>query len=195
MKSHEFSRRALNLSLAIYRVTAKLSEGDVLTGQVRALSNEIAGDLATGELAAVDKKIERLRVYFKIAQAQNWIAPINWSTLDFEYYKLSREVLLGLAAGEERADKKEKPSITSHNIKQTEKIVEAEPSRSNRLSSRQEKVLRVIQDKGSAKMSDLLPLLKNIASERTLRNDLQELVNKKVIRKEGFKKSAKYLKV
>jgi len=193
-KSHEFSRRALSLSLAIYRVTARIPEGEVLAGQARELSNEIAGDLATGELVAVDKKIARLQIYLKIAQAQNWVAPINWSTLDFEYYKLKHEVSFALS-DKEVVEKLEAPDIVSHNTKRRGKPAIVHGSQPDQLSDRQKKVLQIIQDKGSAKMSDLLPLLKNVASERTLRNDLQNLVNGGLIKKQGLKKSVRYFRV
>jgi len=185
----DISRRALGLSLAIYRVTDKFPAGEILIWQLRRTSNEIVAEIIEGDFDCVRKKIEIILSYFKIAQAQNWVRPINWSILDFEYCKLKQEIVLALIVKEEAGEKESASGIVSHNIERKKKSAKTQKGP---LSSRQDRILEIIQNKGSVKMSDLLPLLKSVASERTLRNDLLDLVSKKLVKKEGFKKSARY---
>ena len=207
MKSREFSRRALNLSLAVYRVTAKFPQGEVLARQMRELGNQIAGDLAQGSFADIEKKINCLRIYFQVAKAQNWVKPINWSILDFEYYKLQKEVIFELAEGDNRgltrmentADKcgeQDGNNIMSHNIKASKKSVGQKlfalaQARSN---LRQSKILASLDKNSSLKMSDLIPLFKDDTSERTLRNELQDMIQAGLIKKNGVNKFTEYYK-
>ena len=221
MKNQELPRRALDLSLAIYRITAKLPVGEVLVGQLRGLGNEIAatlssavaelssaGDLTAENFVDIQNKINRLKIYLAIAKAQNWVKAINWSILDFEYYKLQQEVLFELAKEgdssrvltqkQEAVDKcesQESNSITSHNIEALKKPASLRPVSlaPSGLSSRQSEILDLLNKKGSLKMSALIPLFKDEASDRTLRNDLKFLLGKKLIKKEGFNKTAVYL--
>lgn len=202
-KSHDFSRRALNLSLAIYRITAKFAQGEVLAGQMRELGNQIAGDLAEGDLASVEKKIERLKIYFAIAKAQNWVKPINWSVLDFEYYKLQQEVIfelnnrgttrIGNIAGLRGEEKEE--IIMSHNIRRGRKLSSSDASPvSGNSSPRQTKILAALNGNSSLKMSDLIPLFKDDISERTLRNELQAMIKDGLVKKNGEKRHTEYRK-
>jgi len=194
--SHDFSRRALDLSLAVYRITGRFPNGETLVGQLRELGSEIAGDLATGEIANLDKKINRLRAYFKIAQAQNWVARINWQILDLEYYKLEQEVLLEQKKSG-AAEKETAISITSHNVRAENKPVSRRaPVSASRAqgNSRQNKIMAALDKKEPLKMSNLIPLFKDDISERTLRNELQAMVKNGLLRKSGLNKATVYYK-
>lgn len=212
MNNQELPRRALDLSLAIYRVTGRFPAGEVLVGQMRELGNKVAAALsaanvelsATGETERIKKYISRLRAYFQIAKAQNWVRPVNWSILDFEYYKLQQEVFLGsggrgLTRKGDNTDlrgKEQDVGIMSHNIREPEKKPKR-PARqaSDNLPLRQDRILKVVQNKGLVKMSDLVPLFKNDVSERTLRNELKDMVESGLIKKRGANKSTEYSKV
>ena len=210
---HELPRRALDLSWAIYRVTAQFPNGEALIGQMRQLSGEIAAELSlatvelssTGDMGDIKKDINRLRIYFAIAKEQNWVKPINWSILDFEYYKLQQEAdfeYRGLtrtgSIADLRGDGKDEPtereiSFTSHNIREVKmKAKQSKDEDDGRLLARQEKLLKTIQNSGLIKMSGLVPLLRDVASERTIRNDLRELLGRNLIKKDGSNKGAKY---
>lgn len=211
MNNQELPRRALDLSLAIYRVTAKFPPGEVLVGQMRGLGNEIAAALgaaniepgSTGEPERLKKDIERLRVYFRIAKEQNWVREMNWSVLDFEYYRLEQEIVFGcresarMGSMANRHEGGEENNITSHNIKAREKRPEKPLHRrsSDDLPLRQDRILKVVQNKGAVKMADLVPLFKDDISERTLRNELQELVRGGLIKKRGANKSTEYFRL
>lgn len=202
-KSHDFSRRALNLSLAIYRVTARFAQGEVLAGQMRESGNQIAGDLAEGNFAAAEKKIERLKIYFAIAKEQNWVKPINWSVLDFEYYKLQQEVIfelksrglpmMGKAADLRGENEGNEEGIVSHNIRRVKKTSPKEISTATENSNlRQTKILAALDGNSSLKMSDLAPLFKDDVSERTLRNELANMIKSGLLKKSGVNKFTEY---
>lgn len=201
MNNQELPRRALDLSLAIYRVTARFPQGEVLVGQMRELGNEIAGDIAAENFLAAQNKIGRLKIYFAVAKAQNWVRPINWSILDFEYHRLRQEAIFELGdhgsarmGNEAKALEEERPvSITSHNIgavqKRAKKPIRQEAAS---LPLRQDRILKIVQNKGAVKMSDLVPLFKDEISERTLRNELQAMVAGGLIKKSGVNKTTEY---
>lgn len=207
LESRDISRRALSLSLAIYRVTANFPNGEILTRQLRLLANQIAGDITADDLIGIEKKVNRLLAYFKVAKAQNWVKPINWSILDFEYYKLQREVVFELAEGDNRgltrmentADKRREQddnNIMSHNIKKAVRPAGRKPAQSPHanVNPRKSKILAVLNKKESLKMSDLIPLFKDEISERTLRNELQNMVESGLIKKNGVNKFTEYYK-
>jgi len=199
------------LSLAVYRVTASFPIGEVLTRQLRLLANQVAaelslvddalnvaGDIAVSDLIGIEKKINYLRVYFKIASRQNWVRVINWTVLNFEYSKLRQEInLIGKnqkrkEAIVEEGKEAEGISLMSHNIKKEEKAKREPSSKIAGLTERQKRILTEISKRQFIKSSDLTPLFKNV-SERTLRNDLIFLLEKKLIKREGFNKTTTYL--
>ncbi len=192
-ESQKVTRRALNLSLAIYRITDKLPAGEFMAGRLRQLSGDVAGDLVVGSFGEAENKINRLLVCFQIAQEQKWIRPLNWWVLGSEYRILKQEIFLQRLEqkGRQEIAAKENPSITSHNIKREKKMAEADLD-DQEVSDRQNRILQEIKKKRVLKISYLIPLFKSQASERTLRNDLQFLIKKGLVGKRGDKKSAAY---
>lgn len=180
--------------MAIYRITAKFPNGEVLIGQMRQLGNQIAGDLAENNFSNIEKKINRLKVYFAIAKTQGWVKPINWSILEKEYCKLKAEASFELRAGE--TEEEEESIIVSHNIKGTRKrtYLKSAVSSQERLNYRQSKILVALDKKNGLKMSELVPLFNDEISERTLRNELQDMVRGGLIKKNGSKRFTEYLK-
>lgn len=194
-KSHEILRRALDLSLAIYRLTERLPKGEILVWQLKRLGNDAIGDLVEGNLDNCQKKISLLLIYFEIGQAQNWVREINWLVLRNEYQKLSSQIieLAGESKKEpqpiEKEGKAETIDIASHNIKKQE-IKTARPSKI--FNTRQEMIIERMKTVSFLKMSELSSLFKDLASERTLRNDLQILLKNGVLNKSGTNKTTQY---
>jgi predicted HTH transcriptional regulator len=60
------------------------------------------------------------------------------------------------------------------------------------LSERQMRVVEFVSDQGSALMKDLKKILPMV-SEDTILRDLKDLLEKKIIKKEGATKAAKYV--
>lgn len=199
-ESQDILQKALDLALAVYRLTNQIPKNEVMIGQLRKLSNELIGDLMMDNFVKYRKKVELLIVYFKISQAQNWVREVNWLILENEYKKLSLEVILFEKTDQEaqiiNREKKrgflrpEQATIRSHNTIINDKI--AQLASENQLSGRQQKILEEIKIKESIKMSDLIPLFKNIASERTIRNDLQILLKRGLINRTGTHKTTVY---
>lgn len=191
-------RRAFDLSLAIYRVTALFPAGEVLARQMRELGNEIAAECAAGNCDAdLQKKIEKILLYFEIAREQSWVRSMNWTALSFEYRMLRQEVDFFIGQGSRQetvVDNIGKTThksvkIMSHNIEDQKKRVVNRPSK---ISEHQEKILVKLRDKKALRMSEIIPLFKYQVSERTLRTALQDLVNQGVVKKNGSRKSTIY---
>jgi hypothetical protein len=199
-ESQDILQKALDLALAVYRLTNQLPKNEVMIGQLRKLSNELIGDLMMDNFVKYRKRTELLMMYFKISRDQNWVRDVNWQILEKEYQKLSRRVILFEKAGEEAQTINEKKKrvflrsvqvpIRSHNTNTDEQI--GRLVRENRLSARQQKILEEMKISESIKMSDLIPLFKNTASERTIRNDLQILLKRGLIDKTGTHKTTVY---
>jgi len=199
-ENQEILQRTLNLTLAVYRLTERFPEKESLTWQLRRVSNGIIGDLASDNISDANKKIELLLIYFKIGRAQQWVREINWLILENEYRRLLQEII-GLIQMGERSKKlelkrelgeiQEKPNQMSHNIEKPPDI-KTRPTQTGRLSTRQQKIITELKNKGSIKMADLIPLFENQASERTIRNDLQDLLEQRLIGKTGSHKSTTY---
>lgn len=188
-------RRAFDLSLAVYRVTALLPPSEALVGQLREAGNEIAGEAAAGNWAVLLSKLDKILIFFEIAREQQWIRAINWTALSFEYRLLKREIGQLESVKEQEGVAADRPTktkgeskIMSYNIRKQKK------SPALKLSPRQKMILSEIEQKKSIKMSDLFPLLKNDASERTLRNELHKMIKFGLIKKKGDRKTACYLK-
>ena len=198
MLAEDISRRALNLSLAIYRLSGRLPKGEALVGQLRKIGNEVVGDLVVGDFVPAQKKIKVLLFYFKIGQAQNWVRAINWQILNKTYRKLYLEIsILKQAerheAGSERGErqKQERVAIMSHNIREPKKEKNTSPAQ-NDVLSRHQKILTAVKAGSPARMSDLSVLFQNVVSARTLRNDLVFLIKQGLINKKGTNKYAVY---
>ena len=199
-ESQDILQKALDLALAVYRLTNQLPKNEVMIGQLRKLSNELIGDLMMDNFVKYRKRTELLMMYFKISRDQNWVRDVNWQILEKEYQKLNRKIGLLEKAGKEtqyiNGNKKEsllrsgQAPIKSHNAVMNDKI--AQLASENQLSSRQHMILGEMKIKDSIKMSDLIPLFKNTASERTIRNDLQILLKRGLIDKTGTHKTTVY---
>jgi len=189
----EVLRRAIDLDLAIYRLTEKLSKDEILVSQLRKIGNELVGDLILHNFLEAQKKIEILLVYFEVAAAQKWVKEINWLILEKEYQKLRQTIDYLIQEGErvqKMVTSRQTDNIVSHNIYKGGKKIR--DTGIFNLPERQKKILTLIQSQQGVKMSDLIPLFKTEASERTLRNDLQILLDKNLIIRSGKRKSAIY---
>ncbi|MFH1226151.1 MAG: hypothetical protein V1684_02630 [bacterium] len=191
-------RRAIDLVLAIYRLTEHLPKDEILARQLRKEGNELVGDLTMENFFKSPKRIEALLNYFEIGRAQMWVKEINWQILDDECRRIKQLISFLPEVGDreggekiERVQKKE--DIVSHNIRERN-IITKKVFHPLGLSLRQSKLLGEIELRKSIKMSDLIPLFKDQASERTLRNDLRFLIKKRLINKAGDRKSSLYFR-
>jgi Fic family protein len=180
-----FKRRAFELCLAVYRVTSLFPKGEVMRGQTRQCSSRIVVLLAAGKIRDTILKAEEIKIYLEIAKNQKWLAPINFDLLQ-SAYSLLADALPHQGIGSEEMGEKiiATPLPGEKKEKETEFIFdEAE--------HRQEKIIEYFNKNKEAKVTDLLAILGKI-SERTIRNDLAVLIDRKLIKKAGNTRNAKY---
>ena len=160
---------------------------------------------------SIVKDIDRMAAFLEIAQSQNGerIKPVNFEILINEYQKLRNEMFSQAPAmvrpirdfqsrnveeggnqinGVERPEKRTVVQFKKPYFRKLAKKTVAKRD----LSPRQKKLLDAIKKNGEARMSDFLGVFKNEVTERTLRNDLRDLVGVGAIRTEGEFKTRKY---
>lgn len=181
-----FRRRAFELCLAIYRVTNLFPPEETLKDQLRQTAVRIIVLLANSQIRDTILKVEEMKIYLAIAKAQNWLAPINFDLLASAYSLLSDTL--------KKSQVVEKEPVAEEKIFATPRI-KKEPSglvTGSEMEKRQKLILEYINKNGQAKVSDLLTILNNV-TERTIRNDLRELINRNLVKKIGSRKDARYL--
>lgn len=167
-------KKALQLVLAVYRVTALFPEGEVLIGQMRQTANQVLAELVFKHQRKSVKEIKLLLRYFQIAQAQNWTKPINFAILTREYQKLSEEIK------QKRFFKKSSPL--------------AKEKRKIRINDRQKKILEYVQNLPEFQAGDLLKRFSGL-SRRTLNRELEELCVLGFLKKIGSGRGIFYKKI
>ena len=176
----------MNFSLAVYRVCKKLPESEPMAGQLKKTANELVGDLVMEEWKEAQKRAGCLIAYFEISRNQDWINPVNWEILKKESFSLKEQIGFFEANKKSRKIKKEGTGIVSHNAETRKKY-------KKEISSRQKEILSFLESKRAVKFSDFTPLFKDQISERTLRADLQDLLNRNLINREGINKNSVYI--
>lgn len=200
-----FRRRAFELCLAIYRVTKLFPAGEVLTKQLREVSSEIVASLATERIRDTILKVETIKIYLAIAKAQNWLRPINFDLLKTAYCLLSDGLNQYRAEEPSKSEKGETrkkiiatslppnpalPELSSA----SPKIKKESPEQKilSELDQRHKIIIDYLNKNQQARVSDLVNFIGDIG-ERTIRNDLVNLINKNLIKKVGSRKNAKYI--
>jgi hypothetical protein len=156
--------RALQLALAIYRLTELFPEGEVLIGQMRQVANQVLAELVLGQQEEAVRQIKVLLSYFQIAQAQKWTKQINFVILTREYKELLNKIDLT------------KKQVSSGQIQ--------ERAKRERLNQRQEKIFEYIKKNNSVKIKELSILFPQL-TPRTIRNDLNDMVRRGILFRQG----------
>ena len=167
---------------------------------------------------SIVRDIDRLTAFLEIARAQNGekIRPINFDILIREYQKLQKEMFSQTAAlrpvEEFQPDGVgEVASRICEQVYETPKIEKRIPEKiptpvkktyshkptsklivKKELSLRQKKLLDAIKKNREARMSDFFRIFKNEVTERTLRNDLKDLVGAGIVGMKGEFKTRRY---
>lgn len=111
--------------------------------------------------------IEILKTYLKLGNAQGWIDNINFLIVCQEYDNIKTKIVKALCLTAENHII-DIPPKTGENEKQT-KIKEI------KLSERQKKIIKILEEKGKAQVSDFKTVLTDV-TKRTIRRDLDELL-------------------
>jgi len=165
------NKKALELSLAVYRVTKLFPEGEVLVGLMRQVANQVLASLISGQKRQVKEQVEILLSYFQIAGKQNWTKQVNFVILTKEYRALLNKL--------EQAEPSQKKDILK--IKQ-----------SKELSQRQKKIVEHIKQKGSVKLKDISVLFPKL-SLRTIRRELNRMTQQEILSQQGVGRGSFYI--
>ncbi len=208
----EIQRRVFELTLAVYRVTDFFPQGEVLRKHLREKANDIFGGMSeygfSGDLgreaAVVIAKIQAIKGYFGIARSMRFVKPINITILEREYDFLAdffgRELERPKEGREEppqtkvessqltHADAEELPTWQEFSQKEEHNGLS---SISGDISDRQKTILEHLKQVEHAKISDLYTFFSGLSS-KTVQRDLQDLVTKNFLKKEGEKRWTVY---
>jgi len=167
------NKKALELSLAVYRVTKLFPEGEVLIGLMRQTANQVLAKVISGQLKQVREQIEILLSYFQIASKQNWTKQVNFVILAKEYQVLLNELeQVRLAESSQKSD--------FSKIKQFKG-----------LNQRQKKIIEYIKQKGSVKLKDISVLFPKL-SPRTVRKELNIMAQQGILFQQGIGRGSFY---
>ena len=160
-------KKAIDLSLAVYRITKLFPEKEALIFQMRETANEILKQITLKEDKKAVKIIEVLLNYFKIAKSQKWTKDVNFVILEREYNK----VLESLNKSKRKGNK--------DNFK-NKVIFRDDNQKDLKINHRQKEIINYLEKNKIAKGSDIIGLFSGI-SGRTTRNDLKDLVEKNLL--------------
>lgn len=167
------------------------------------------------EAALILAKIQSIQTYVHVVSSLGFVRPINLVVLEREYQALSdffRQDLESLAHAPVARETPKKDETarqdvrefvsdnTARNIEQN-RIPESAPKRpvpksvesvSTALNNRQETIVDYVKKSQRAKISDLQSFFPTI-STKTVQRDLQDLVVKNILKKEGEKRWTVYM--
>ena len=190
----------VRLAFATHRVADALPQGEQIVQEIREAANTILADLillTDKEAVRAEKKrdllfelerqIDILLVYLGRAKKEGWVNPENFSLLEVEYGKIREllaifeDVSLGEVEQRPQAAKAREP-------KEPPKIEKSEenPETEDRtlLTQRQKRIIEFLRVKENAQVWELQKVLPEV-TKRTLRRDLDELLQKKLVERKG----------
>lgn len=191
--SKELHRRVFELTLAIYRVTDFFPPGEVLRRNLREKANEIFGNVSeygyseNMEQAAntILAKVEAIKGYLEIARSMRFVRPINITILEREYDRLCEFFAKEPTASDIKTSEPQaapsKEELPTWN----------EFSKVNGTTERQKAILEHVKQAKQAKISDFYSSFNGVSS-KTIQRDLQDLVAKSILKKEGTKRWTVY---
>lgn len=195
MRASEFNqndqnkkRQNLNaLILAIYKVTDRFPQDEILRTRLREQALNIlshAEHAYLGDDEHFSKFIASVRTlinYCELAEKQNWIDSNNFMILKNAFFKFLNSFQIqerkGLVAG-----RREEAKFSIPKRKTPPKVQKQENSIN--LNQRQESILKHLKQNNMTQVAQLADLLPSI-SRRTIRRDLDKLVNAGLVLKQG----------
>lgn len=174
----------IKLTFAVFRATESWEESDFLKLQIRSLCNEILVDFILISCQSFNARIKArflrnlqdLDEALSQARNQKLIDRKKFLLLQKEYRKIG-EIL--------EVNEPSKPEI---HIQKLEKAVEPKRDRpvkqSKQLNQRQTKILEILKNKTRVQVWELKEVFPDI-SKRTLRRDLDDLLQNKLVKRHG----------
>ena len=190
----------LKITLALYRVTELFPAREPLKFSIREKANQILADsllfFTKNPLKLEEKQrksvsdpilgnIEILNSYFEVAQDQNWLRRENFIILKREYEKIREEIVREL----------EKREVHERVVEREESMPDFRESSSLENSQikneRCKKILEVLNQRERAQVREFKQIFIGV-SKRTLRRDLDFLLNRGLIERIGNKNNTFY---
>ncbi len=180
--------RYLKLTDAIYRVIEFFPENEPLKNKIKEKSLEVMENLVlfsgkpadAGKLSTkVLKDIEVLKEYFRLGKSQGWLDSLNFFIISKEYDKIKE----GLQSAKEVQSEETAPTDNF----QSSPIINEERQAVfaiEQISDRQKKILEILGRQEKAQVGDFKKTFSSV-SKRTLRRDLDDLLQKKKIIRVG----------
>ena len=196
----EIRKKAVGLTLALYRVTALFPKEEPLRWRLRQAADDILGDIVEFGYYNGDEKIEKriaakievINALLEVAREIGLTHPLNFSVLVREYSWLS-DFCAKLATHKESSTK----LYTWNNFVDGHKQ-ETSPKRVEKstggLNNRQKAIIEHLKSAGEARISDFFKKFQGISS-RTIQRDLQDLVARDLLKREGEKRWTTYTRV
>ncbi len=205
-------RYFIELTNRVYRLTLFFPKKEPLRHHMRSVADEILTDLVIilegdprerREAAFnVERNAEVLNTLFELAKVQKWVEERSINEIQDSYLTIQREVeefnALPRREREEKVVKelqtaggihenpKEEPK-EEQQLKEEKTEAREEPvkqDRKKKLNPRQEKILEMLKSKEKLQVKDIQEVIPQ-ATKRTLRRDLGDLVEQRMIKRVG----------
>jgi len=176
------------LTSNLYHLTLLFPKKEPLRYKIRELGGDVLSSLilvladnpykSKERVFEIGKKLEILDSYFEVAKSQNWVNSFDVLEIQKEYGKIGKEIgeiNATLVAMEEAKIRREKAAED-----EGEEITETP------LSSREGKILKLLEQKGGAKVGEIHKLMSGV-TKRTIRRDFKQLFKLGLIEKKGTK--------
>jgi len=157
-------KSAIELCLAIYRITDKFPYEEILAQKIRTKSIDIIEDLVYSKAIPTDssrifycenlrRKIRTLFAYFAVAEKQGWVDEKNFRIMERAYRNLYQMIKLA------DTDAKLSGSDSRSNLG-ISKVIKKRSPRRPVLTKRQEKILEFLRGKdGGTTISDVASII------------------------------------
>lgn len=179
MDEKELIKRAIELCLAVYRVTDKFPTKEILREKLRGASLDIIESVANDLINDPTRKgrlfnfqrLNLLLAYFEVAARQNWVDAKNFNTL-IEAYRVMYD--------------------NYNNCQSKINAANRQGKAMDYLSKRQQNIIRCLEkQREGMSLADFSTALR--LSKRTITRELSGLIKSGVVNKQGVTKGAKFI--
>ena len=180
----------LQLTFLVYRITEDWPEAVFLKTQFRHLVNQILNDfilVSNGFKILREQALRNISVlqgYLVEARNKKLISRDEFLLLKQEYCKISEYFKKPLQQVEKDQPEKEKVLKKNSSPKEKKKQIPQNNINLDNLNQRQRKILDILSDRENVQVWQLKELFSEV-SKRTLRRDLESLVEKNMIKRQG----------
>ncbi|HZX50155.1 MAG TPA: DeoR family transcriptional regulator, partial [Candidatus Paceibacterota bacterium] len=197
----------VRLAFAAHRVADALPADEKVTEEIRETANAILVDLllltdkefVSGEqkkelLPRLERELDVLLIYLDTAEKGGWVKPENFALLKTEYTRIRDflEIFEDFQETKAAVEPKKEPMHSVATAKapvsqaSRERVVRQTPGKQEGadLTERQQRIIDFLRTKHQAQVWELQKVLPQV-TKRTLRRDLDELLQKNLVERKG----------